>query len=471
MKKIIFVLLFLPLFAFSQKQGNIWYFADSTGLDFNSGNATPITTGNIYSAQGTEGTASICDSAGNLLFYANGENVWNRYHQIMPNGSGLMGGASSTQAAFILPIPNNDSLFYLFTTDEFQNDLQNGLRYSIVDICRDGGHGDILPAYKNILLLDTVAEKMTAAEHANGTDYWLVVHKYYSDAFYAYHISSGGITDTVISHVGIYEPNQPNNVGAAIGQMKISPDGSKLALVFCNTYPEVCELYDFDNATGIVSHEISLPTDGGEYGVEFSPDNSKLYVSCLNSHRLSQYDISSGNAANIIASKTLIQNNSNPMAGMQLGPDGRIYIVDNDFMDVINDPNFAGTSCSYLHNAFSLNGHHSYYGITNFMDSYHYHNTVSKCVSPDAVQENTNENSISLFPSPFSTFATLQFSPGFHYENTQFEMFDVFGREVKTIKITSSSVQIDKGDLASGIYFWSVRDGEKIISTGKIIVE
>jgi hypothetical protein len=472
MKKIYFLFLFLlPLISYSQKQGNIWYFADSTGLDFNSGNATPISTGNIFSTHGVEGTATICDSSGNLLFYADGEKVWGRNHLVMPNGNGLMGGVSSTQAVFIVPVPGTDTLFYLFTTDEFQNNLQNGLRYSLVDICMHGGYGDVVAGQKNILLLDTVAEKMAVTDHTNGMDYWLVVHKYYSDAFYSYHISSAGIVDTVISHVGIFEPNQPNNVGAAIGQMKISPDGTKLALAFSNTYPEVVELYDFDHTTGIVSNEISLPTNGGEYGVEFSPDNSKLYVTCLNAHSLYQYNISSGNPASIVASKTLIYNNSWPMAGMQLGPDGRIYIVDNTFMDVINDPNNAGVNCNYLHNAFNLYGHRSDYGIANFISSYHYHNGVPKCVFVDDVNEIKAENSITLFPSPFSTTATLQFGVGLHYQNTHFQLYDIFGREVQNLAIENSTMQIERENLVAGIYFWTVKDGEKIIAIGKIAVE
>ena len=38
-------------------------------------------------------------------------------------------------------------------------------------------------------------------------------------------------------------------------------------------------------------------------------------------------------------------------------------------------------------------------------------------------------------------------------------------------KIENSTVQIERNDLASGIYFWTVKDGEKIIATGKVAVE
>ncbi len=384
MKKIYLLLTItlLTINAYCQKQGNIWYFADSSGIDFSSGSPVVLTNGNLHlPGLGTEGTATISDSAGHLLFYANAEQVWNRNMQFMPNGSGLLGGRSSTQGAFIIPKPGSSRYFYLFTTDQFQNNLQKGLRYNIIDMCLDNGLGDVMANEKNILLLDTVAEKMAGTNHANGTDIWLVTHKYFSDAFYAYRITANGITDTVITHIGTYEPNQPNNYGAAIGQMKISPDGSKLALVFSNTTPSVAELYDFNNTTGVVSNVVNLPTDDYEYGVSFSPDNSKLYISTLTNELINQYDSLTSSASTIIATKTLIAN-SFQFGGMQLGPDGKIYLVDFQHMDVINNPNLPGLSCNFVHYAFTLGGRHSDYGITNFIDSYHYHNGVLINVPP-----------------------------------------------------------------------------------------
>ena len=42
-----------------------------------------------------EGVASISDYKGNLLFYTDGQKVWNSKHEIMPNGDGLMGDSSA----------------------------------------------------------------------------------------------------------------------------------------------------------------------------------------------------------------------------------------------------------------------------------------------------------------------------------------------------------------------------------------
>ena len=79
--------LFSVLISFSQGEAKIWYFGNQAGLDFNTNPPTILTNnaipGNWYS------TAVISDAAGNLLFYSNGQNIWDKTHAIMANGSGL----------------------------------------------------------------------------------------------------------------------------------------------------------------------------------------------------------------------------------------------------------------------------------------------------------------------------------------------------------------------------------------------
>ncbi|MDP1744912.1 MAG: hypothetical protein Q8L90_05005, partial [Bacteroidota bacterium] len=203
-----------------------------------------------------EGTACISDSSGNLLFYTGGETIWNKNHSPMPNGSGLMGGTSSTQSSIIIPLPNSDSIFYVFTSDEFQSYTsgpENGYRYTVVDMCLSNGTGDVLPSQKNILLLDSATEKLSACQDALGTGYWVMGHKMFSDEFHAWHLTAGGITNTVITNIGtlvgwdflhsswVYSPAQ--------GQMKFNSSGTKLALAI-NSDPAVLDLLDFDASTG-----------------------------------------------------------------------------------------------------------------------------------------------------------------------------------------------------------------------------
>lgn len=76
------IFLLLSFSGMAQKQNNIWLFGDRAGLDFNFSPPKPITGSMIA----LEGCASIANENGELLFYTNGISVWDRNHQLMPNG-------------------------------------------------------------------------------------------------------------------------------------------------------------------------------------------------------------------------------------------------------------------------------------------------------------------------------------------------------------------------------------------------
>ncbi len=69
------------------KRANKWYFGDGAGIDFSSGTPVPDLSSSMYAA---EGCGVMSDTQGNLLFYSNGISVWNKNHQVMPNGTGLI---------------------------------------------------------------------------------------------------------------------------------------------------------------------------------------------------------------------------------------------------------------------------------------------------------------------------------------------------------------------------------------------
>jgi hypothetical protein len=470
MKKLVILILLLPCFCFGQQQGNIWYFGDQAGIDFNSGSPITLTNGQTYLQNGhAEGTAVICDSSGALLFYSNGERVWNTNGAVMPNGDSIYGSYSSTQSSLIIPVPGKDQLFYLFTTDDFNHNLEFGFRYSMIDMCLDMGLGDVISTEKNVLLLDTVSEKLTAVRHANGTDYWVIVHTYFSDAFYSYQVSSGGISSPIITHIGsVHTSTSPSPV-AAIGYMKASPDGSKLALASSNG-GNLRELFDFNTTTGILSNYIDLHTSADlthdAYGVSFSPDNSKLYMTW--NIKTIQYDLSAGggNPDSIRNSKTIINPTSNSNNyGIQLGPDGKIYVTQygSPFLNVINNPNSAGIGCNYLDTAISLSGNNCNYGLPNFIDSYDYSNTTYDCLTE--IDEQTETFQANVYPNPFTSELTVDCM---NFEHVNFSLFDGFSKNILEVMIDGKQV-IDITSLADGIYFYQLRSENGTIRIGKIV--
>lgn len=296
-----------------------------------------------------EATSSISEIDGNLLFYTDGLNVWNREFQLMPNGTGLIGNRSSTQGTLIVPHPGNPNQYYVFSNDAVENYMENGLFYSIVDLSLEGGMGDVLPSAKNVFITDSGSERLSATWHANGHDIWMVTANRSTSEHYAYLIDAAGIhLDPVVSFVGA-----PVD-GNALGRIKFSHDGNRVA-VFLLGWPWRIMLCDFDKEHGTFNNpmEILMSEQFNEqvYGLEFSPDNSKLYASPWQGNDLLQYDLSFTTLNEIQNSRTVIDPYEYATySDITLGPDGKLYMRSayGNKMDVIAQPNLAGAACEYI---------------------------------------------------------------------------------------------------------------------------
>ncbi|MEJ8757701.1 gliding motility-associated C-terminal domain-containing protein [Pontibacter sp. H259] len=362
------------------KQSNIWYFGSFAGLDFNNGAPTLLKDGVM---DAFEGTASIADANGKLLFYSDGTTVWNKQHQVMANGNGLLGSANSAQACIIVPKPSSKTIYYLFTTDAVGK--PNGLRYSTIDMAANGGLGAV--SEKNTLLYTPTSEKLTAIKHRNKRDVWVVSHESGTTKFISYLVTPEGVAVTnkgvTTKFLDAFFPANTEAI-ATIGCMKISPDGSKI--VVTHRVSNTVRVFRFDNETGTLSgfpapHEItSLPASYDPYGVEFSPDNTKLYVSTDAGSKIYQYDVTSANPAIISASKKLVgQANLDPTnpptsfvgGSLQLAPDGKIYFARpaSAHLGIINNPDAPGSDCNYVDKGLHLGGRLSTLGLPAFIQS------------------------------------------------------------------------------------------------------
>ena len=58
----------------------------------------------ISNTLGGYSCASISNANGQLLFYSDGERVWDKNNQLMPNGFGLSGGDASINTVLIIPL-------------------------------------------------------------------------------------------------------------------------------------------------------------------------------------------------------------------------------------------------------------------------------------------------------------------------------------------------------------------------------
>jgi len=79
-------------------------------------------------------------------------------------------------------------------------------------------------------------------------------------------------------------------------------------------------------------------------------------------------------------------------------------------------------------------------------------------------------NETKFYPNPFQ-FQTV-ITVDRNLKNAQIILYDVLGQEVKNIQnISGKEIKIERGNLQNGIYFYSLKQDDQIIATGKLIAE
>ncbi len=359
--------------------GDTWYFGVRAGMKFSDGKVTGIelpVSNESENMDTFKGCVSMSDADGNFIFFANAWYAFNKDLKQMPNGFDIteerdVFSHAPTQMAAIQN-PGNPNRYYLFTLDAF--DGPYGFRYSEIDMTLDGGLGDIVTATKNTFIRGSVTSRITTIKHANGNDTWVIVHGSSNNVFYTYLVTNTGISATpVTSIVGTIHNNAGGN---ADGQLKASPDGCKLAMAIYGM--SVLELFDFNNATGTISNPVTFDFYEGNnlYGVEFSPNGSKLYVGMMWLQKIYQFDLNAGSQAAIDDSRYLVATMSdyNRPGAFQIGPYGKIYIArTGPYVAVINNPNRSGADCGFVSDAIYLGPNASgVNSLPSFSQSYFY---------------------------------------------------------------------------------------------------
>lgn len=401
----LFLLFSLPHAARAQKEAANWFFGDRAGLDFNTNPPTAVT----GSLQTVEGSATISDKDGKLLFYTDGSTVYDQLHREMPHGTGLKGNVSSTQSALIVPNPNDKKIYYIFTVDKpdyfrIPDDPIEGINYTVIDMSLNGGYGDVVTAQKNIHLITydpndpkekefKSSEKITAVVSGDCSSYWVITQ--FVNKFYSFRVSGTGVDpNPVISVTPHSAPpllNENDINITAQGYMKLSTDGKKLAAAYSSTNLGNATdgnkssgkvfLYDFNDLTGKVSNEQLLLSNTYPYGVEFSAETKKLYVTAnvynnknaLQYSDLYQFDLEN---QDIAASKFLVKRSDNVAGALQLAINGKIYragyplFVENySLLSVINNPEESGNACNYVHNTIDVSPANVRLGLPPFIQS------------------------------------------------------------------------------------------------------
>lgn len=392
------VLVCLPVnILLCQQENSNWFFGIYSGLKFEN---NQVLLQDYSSMQQPEGSASVSDHLGNLLFYTSGQTVWNACHQIMDNGTDLWSHWSAKQAATIVPKPGSSHLYYLFSNEapsHYACYNNCAFSYSIIDMQENNGLGKVI--LKNQLLFENNTESCTVGISSDSCGLW-VISQENGVGFKSFLLNSNGIVNSVIS-----TPYPPINFNTNFLSLKMSPNNDKILA----TDWSGATIFDFDSSTGVVSN----PVEFGEhkfYDGEFSNSGNIVYCNS-DIDGTFQYNLL---ASNIQLSETVVSNIQ--AMGLEKGPDGKIYGINSDGIFHIqysdNNVNNCGFEIIFNHNQMVYGGT----GLVNNINLECFN--INRIKSARVCSENLIEFKSN---SPFDLIHDNNF-----YANTNYQLVELF---------------------------------------------
>lgn len=319
--------------SFEREENNIWL-NNGNGLNFNTG-APVAQPSSVQTAGISNNSASVCDANGHLLFYTDGNVVWNKNNDIMQNGWDINNDGNmapntyfiepafgmssySFDGVIIIPMPGSSHKYYIFsspmiwvqnTIGLYSNQWQGKLYCTVVDMESNNGLGAVDPEHKG----EVVAEELAGNLHAvigEDCNYWLLAFGS-NGSYKAFNITAEGMNTTPVVST-LTPPLNP-----FVSELNISPNRQRAAMAL---NAEV-QISDFDPATGQFSNDISIGAQDCNHAA-FSPNSNLIYFSGIIGLR--QYDLT-----NLSIPFTLLSINNitayEADAPLRLGPDGKIY--------------------------------------------------------------------------------------------------------------------------------------------------
>lgn len=453
-----------------------------TRIDFNTG--TPIINYDSIEMDFNHTHANISDTLGNMLFYTNGYYIADATDDTMQNGTEINPGQYADdfsfgllipQGALILQKPNSSNIYYLFhnTLDNYPSPGSYSFNFYVttIDMTLNNGKGAVVS--KNVSLINDSMNvgKISACKHANGRDWWVVVHRVNSNIYYKLLVTPYGIFGPYSQNIGSYREWDG-------GQAKFSPDGSRYAY-FHYRFTGL-DVFDFDRCTGDFSNwrNDSVPLEIGNVGCAFSPNSNVLYIG--NITKVYQYNCTD---SNLLTSKMIVADwDSFKESGSlgtylcypELASDGKIYITTGNgthYLHCINNPDSIGLGCNVAQHSIQLPAYY-FNTLPNHPNYFLGKITGGPCdtVPLNNAIEDPPPRILKVMPNPTTGIFTLWFNV--HDKAGWIEIYNVNGLCIRKVAVAQWS-QYRKMDISNepqGVYLCRMRWGERSVSV-KIIKE
>jgi hypothetical protein len=366
------------------------------------------------------------------------------------------------QSTLLLPHHTLFEHYVLINTEQIAGKTR--LYYSVINMdgTKNHGQGEIIVQRRLIDEGNYNRGGVTACRHGNGKDWWLMFRELQADSTMKIHRFI--VEENGIKKITPQSTAYKTSVTLPSIRAHYSPDGKYIVYMQCASNKVFnLELFKFDRCKGeinpvpIKKYNFDVVENNYVGGMAFSPDSRYLYFS--NGAKLIQYDVIN-NTDVLIASKEVTTGNCASgeciFHGMQLAPDGRIYIVSNqtNALSVIHEPNKKGAACNFKEKDLLLP-----VTLNNFVLPNHANYKLGKAECPVATSDKGNIENIRLFPNPGNDQITINVGDVELPEATRIIFYDAMGREVCSQKITNTLINCRTW--SSGLYTYRITNTQQ----------
>ena len=292
-------------------------------------------------AFGIGGSAVATDPiTGELLFYTDGNVVYDRSHQLISTyAAGLNGNTSANQPAALTALPGLINQ-YLIIANSAGNTTGGSIYSARIDMTAQGNapnaseppYGRML-APSNTGLTNNASEGMLIIGNQTGTQSWLITHERNSATFRVIPVINTGLDVANSNQYDFSADGMPPIIAANISY---SQAAGKLAVSPQDTSKNV-HIINFSNITGTMAYDrpvlnsASFDADAvandtySIYDTEWSLDGTKLYISRHGNNgqagMVYQYDLNNPG----VSLAPILPNPVYRSYGLKRGPDNIIY--------------------------------------------------------------------------------------------------------------------------------------------------